>query len=126
VETELAISAAAPPGEEVMKHQRYHVMVDQTQGSSALEQVSMDVDTMEPRTSSLSMDLVSMAACMDQTPVSMNPMDQGPVNRDGVDETPVGMDLMDQAAVSMDPMMTFNSIPVLDSTQVGHDCFVAN
>ena len=28
-------------------------------------------------------------------------------------------ELMDQAPVSMDPLMTFNSIPVLDSTQVG-------
>jgi len=60
----------------------------------------------------------------------MDPMEQAaPLSMESIGQTPAplgSMDhLMDQAPVSMDPLMTFNSIPVLDSSQVGSTLFFA-
>jgi hypothetical protein len=101
VETELAL---VPAAEEPAGSSRLHRFVIDERTSAGGEnpgkRTSNGMDPMEQAAVPLSMD----------TPVTLGSMDQ----------THESMDhLMDQAPVSMDPLMTFNSIPVLDSSQVG-------
>jgi hypothetical protein len=57
----------------------------------------------------------------DQTTTGLvNAVERAPVSAGPINRTQVGVDAMEQIPVSMDPMMTFNSIPVLNPTQVSH------
>jgi hypothetical protein len=101
VETELAL---VPAAEEPAGSRLHRFVIDERSSGSGGEnpgkRTSNGMDPMERAAAPLSMD----------TPVTLGRMD----------ETHESMDhLMDQAPVSMDPLMTFNSIPVLDSSQVG-------
>jgi hypothetical protein len=100
VETELAL---VPAAEEPAGSRMHRFVIDERTsagGENPGKRTSNGMDPMEQAAVPLSM----------ETPVTLGSMDQ----------THESMDhLMDQAPVSMDPLMTFNSIPVLDSTQVG-------
>jgi hypothetical protein len=100
VETELAL---VPAAEESAGSGMHRFVIDER--TSAGEEnpgkrTSNGMDPMEQAAAPLSMD----------TPVTLGNMDE---RHESMDH------LMDQAPVSMDPLMTFNSIPVLDSSQVG-------
>ncbi len=101
VETELAL---VPAAEEPGGSRLHRFVIDERTsagGENPGKRTSNGMDPMEQAAAPLSMD----------TPVTLGSMDH---------ETHESMDhLMDQAPVSMDPLMTFNSIPVLDSSQVG-------
>jgi hypothetical protein len=100
VETELAL---VPAAEEPAGSGMHRFVIDE-RTSAGVEnpgkRASNGMDPMEQAAVPLSMD----------TPVTLGSMDQSHESMDH---------LMDQAPVSMDPLMTFNSIPVLDSSQVG-------
>jgi hypothetical protein len=102
VETELAL---VPAAEEPAGSGMHRFVID--------ERTSAGGENPGKRTSN-GMDPMEQAA-----PLSMESIGQTPAPLGSMDQTHESMDhLMDQAPVSMDPLMTFNSIPVLDSSQV--------
>jgi hypothetical protein len=100
VETELAL---VPAAEEPAGSGMHRFVIDERTsagGENPGKRTSNGMDPMEQAAAPLSM----------ETPVTLGSMDE---RHESMDH------LMDQAPVSMDPLMTFNSIPVLDSSQVG-------
>ncbi len=110
VETELAL---VPGAEEPAGSRLHRFVID--------ERTSAGGENPGKRTSN-GMDPMEQAAA----PLSMESIGQTPVPLGSIDQSHESMDLMDQAPVSMDPLMTFNSIPVLDSSQVGPTLVLLN
>ena len=114
VETELSLVGGGDMPRLVAMDQT-HVAMDQNHGVMDQTHGVMDQTHVAMDQTHVAMDQTHVA--MDQTHVVM---DQTPVTLDAMDQTAptVRMSGMDQIPVSMEPMMAFNTLPVLNSTQV--------
>ena len=114
VETELSLVGGGDMPRLVAMDQT-HVAMDQTHVAMDQNHGVMDQTHGVMDQTHVAMDQTHVA--MDQTHVAM---DQTHVTMDAMDQTAptVRMSGMDQIPVSMEPMMAFNTLPVLNSTQV--------